>query len=63
MRDQNKNPESFYAKCWEDLSEVRKHLLNSQKELLLTARAIVDLVIEKTECAPATDKARKVTIK
>jgi hypothetical protein len=63
MRYQNKQPQSFFARCWEDMSEVRKHLLNSQKELLLTVRAIVDLVIEKTEYAPTINKARKVTIK
>ncbi len=63
MRYQNKKQEGMCSKIWGELSEVRKHLINSQKELLLTVRAIVDLAVEKTECAPAADKARKVTIK
>ena len=63
MRYQNNNLGGACSGLWEDLSEVRKHLLNIQKELLLTVKAVVDVVLEKTEPHVTPSKARKVTIK
>jgi hypothetical protein len=51
------------TKFWDDLSEVRKHTLNAQKELLLAVRAAVDLLLEKAERHSSTAGARKVVIK
>lgn len=63
MRYQNKNLGGGCSGLWEDLSEVRRHILNIQKELLLTVKAVVDVVLEKTEPPTTINKTRKVTIK
>ena len=63
MMFQNKDWGDCCSQLWEDLSEVRQHLLNAQKELLLTVKAVVDLVLDKTEPQSHTTTAHKVPIK
>jgi hypothetical protein len=51
------------TKFWDDLADVRKHVLNAEKEFLLAVRSVVDLLVQKTEDFTPPKKARKVNIK
>jgi hypothetical protein len=64
MNDRDKKGLCGYCReFWDEISEVRKHFLTAEKELLLAVRSIVDLLVEKTEDRMPAEKVKKAPAK